>query len=76
MCFHMFPWLYACPPADRACYRAMVKELHEDTVSVYFVDYGYGVQVEKSDLRPITPQLLTLPFQAVRCRLAGCVFVT
>ncbi|XP_076007844.1 tudor domain-containing protein 1 [Genypterus blacodes] len=58
-------------PADGAWYRAMVKGLHEHEVAVDFVDYGYNIQVEKSGLRPITPQLLTLPFQAVRCCLAG-----
>uniref|UniRef100_A0A8C4HZP5 Tudor domain-containing protein 1 n=1 Tax=Dicentrarchus labrax TaxID=13489 RepID=A0A8C4HZP5_DICLA len=58
-------------PGDGAWYRAMVNELSEDKVSVNFVDYGYSMKVEESHLRPITPQLLTLPFQAVRCRLAG-----
>ncbi|XP_035513908.1 tudor domain-containing protein 1 isoform X3 [Morone saxatilis] len=58
-------------PGDGAWYRAMVNELSEDKVSVNFVDYGYSMKVEKSHLRPITPQLLTLPFQAVCCRLAG-----
>ncbi|KAM9336898.1 tudor domain-containing protein 1 [Symphorus nematophorus] len=58
-------------PGDGAWYRAMVNELYEDKATVNFVDYGYSMKVEKKHLRPITPQLLTLPFQAVRCRLAG-----
>ncbi|KAF7655254.1 hypothetical protein LDENG_00058860 [Lucifuga dentata] len=58
-------------PGDGAWYRAIVKELCEDKAAVYFVDCGYNMQVEKSHLRPITPQLLTLPFQAVRCWLTG-----
>lgn len=49
----------------------MVKGMSEDLVSVQFVDYGHTMKVEKSRLRSITPQLLTLPFQAVRCWLAG-----
>ncbi|XP_049420220.1 tudor domain-containing protein 1 isoform X3 [Epinephelus fuscoguttatus] len=55
---------------DGAWYRAMVKELSEN-VSVTFVDYGYIIKVEKNLLRPITPRLLTLPFQAIRCWLTG-----
>uniref|UniRef100_A0A3Q1I304 Tudor domain containing 1 n=1 Tax=Acanthochromis polyacanthus TaxID=80966 RepID=A0A3Q1I304_9TELE len=59
------------PCCDGAWYRAMVKELCEDKVAVNFVDYGYSMKVEKSNLRSITPQLLTLPFQAVHCWLTG-----
>uniref|UniRef100_A0A3B5BFI9 Tudor domain containing 1 n=1 Tax=Stegastes partitus TaxID=144197 RepID=A0A3B5BFI9_9TELE len=58
-------------PGDGAWYRAMVKEVYEDKVAVNFVDYGYSMKVEKGNLRCITPRLLTLPFQAVRCWLAG-----
>ncbi|XP_042364583.1 tudor domain-containing protein 1 [Plectropomus leopardus] len=57
-------------PGDGAWYRAMVNELAEE-VSVNFVDYGYSMKVEQKCLRPTTPQLLTLPFQAVRCWLTG-----
>ncbi|XP_030611149.1 tudor domain-containing protein 1 [Archocentrus centrarchus] len=56
---------------DGAWYRAMVKGLSDDQVAVNFVDYGYSLTVEKGHLRSITPQLLTLPFQAVCCWLAG-----
>lgn len=52
----------------------MVKALCEDWVSVNFVDYGYTMKVEKGHFRAITPQLLTLPFQAIRCFLTGSVF--
>lgn len=53
----------------------MVNGLTEDSVSVNFVDYGYSMKVEKNHLRTITPRLLTLPFQAIRCWLAGIVYV-
>lgn len=53
----------------------MVNELSEDKVSVKLVDYGYNMKLEKNHLRSITPQLLTLPFQAIRCSLAGSVRV-
>ncbi|XP_028286193.1 tudor domain-containing protein 1 [Parambassis ranga] len=58
-------------PGDGAWYRVMVNGVFEDTVAVNFVDYGYCMEVQKSHLRAITPQLLTLPFQAVRCWLTG-----
>nr|XP_020506867.2 tudor domain-containing protein 1 [Labrus bergylta] len=58
-------------PGDGAWYRAMVKELSEDKVSVNFVDYGYSMKVEKNHLRSITSKLLNLPFQSVHCWLQG-----
>lgn len=51
----------------------MVTGLSEHQVSVKFVDRGHGMTLEKNHLRSITPQLLTLPFQAIRCSLAGNV---
>lgn len=69
MCF-FFP-----SPVDGEWYRAMVNGLSEDKVSVNFVDYGYSMKLEKNHLRSITPRLLTLPFQAIRCSLAGNVSV-
>ncbi|XP_040922770.1 tudor domain-containing protein 1 [Toxotes jaculatrix] len=58
-------------PGNGGWYRAMVKELSENQVSVIFVDYGYSMKVEKHHLRSIKPRFLTLPFQAIRCWLAG-----
>ncbi|KAK9530366.1 hypothetical protein VZT92_011871 [Zoarces viviparus] len=57
-------------PGDGDWYRAMVNDLSEDA-SIYFVDYGYSMNVEKNVLRSITNRLLTLPFQTIRCWLAG-----
>ncbi|XP_068440058.1 tudor domain-containing protein 1 isoform X2 [Clinocottus analis] len=56
---------------DGQWYRAMVNRLSDEDVSVYFVDYGHSMKVEKNNLRSITNQLLTLPFQAIRCWLTG-----
>uniref|UniRef100_A0A8D0CN87 Tudor domain containing 1 n=1 Tax=Sander lucioperca TaxID=283035 RepID=A0A8D0CN87_SANLU len=61
---------YLCSSCDKEWYRAMVNELSED-VSVNFVDYGYSMKVEKDHIRSITPRLLNLPFQAIRCWLTG-----
>ncbi|XP_008311987.1 tudor domain-containing protein 1 isoform X6 [Cynoglossus semilaevis] len=58
-------------PADRSWYRAIVKRLQGNLVSVNLVDYGYTIQVERQHLRYIKPQLLTLPFQSLRCWLSG-----
>ncbi|KAM8730279.1 tudor domain-containing protein 1 isoform 2-T2 [Acanthopagrus schlegelii] len=58
-------------PGDGAWYRAMINEISEDETSVNYVDYGSCMKVKNKNLRPITPRLLTLPFQAVRCSLAG-----
>ncbi|XP_034050539.1 tudor domain-containing protein 1 [Thalassophryne amazonica] len=58
-------------PGDGAWHRAMVQQLLQDSVSVYFVDYGYSIQVKNSCVRAIEPKLLVLPFQAIRCWLAG-----
>uniref|UniRef100_A0A3Q3X8T6 Tudor domain containing 1 n=1 Tax=Mola mola TaxID=94237 RepID=A0A3Q3X8T6_MOLML len=62
-CCAMFP--------DGEWYRALVNEVSEDKVFVNFMDYGFSVNLEKNHLRSITSQLLSLPFQAVRCSLAG-----
>ncbi|XP_045924899.1 tudor domain-containing protein 1 isoform X3 [Micropterus dolomieu] len=56
---------------DGAWSRAMVNELSEDDVSLNFVDYGCTTKVKKNHLRSITSQLLTLPFQAIRCWISG-----
>lgn len=53
----------------------MVDIVSETTVSVNFVDYGSSMKLPTENLRPITLSLLTLPFQAVRCSLAGTVSV-
>lgn len=64
-------WCAVCSPGNGAWCRAMVTGLSDDKVAVNFVDYGYSLTVEKGHLRSITAQLLTLPFQAVRCWLTG-----
>uniref|UniRef100_A0A3P8V9W6 Tudor domain containing 1 n=1 Tax=Cynoglossus semilaevis TaxID=244447 RepID=A0A3P8V9W6_CYNSE len=60
-----------CAMSDRSWYRAIVKRLQGNLVSVNLVDYGYTIQVERQHLRYIKPQLLTLPFQSLRCWLSG-----
>ncbi|KAF6724964.1 Tudor domain-containing protein 1 [Oryzias melastigma] len=56
---------------DGKWYRAMVKELFGDVVNVNLVDFGQNMTVNSGCIRSITPKLLKLPFQAVRCWLTG-----
>lgn len=57
---------------DGSWYRAMVQSVEPDgKVQVYFVDYGNSSTVEVAHLRTIEQRLLTLPFLAIRCWLAG-----
>ncbi|TWW81247.1 Tudor domain-containing protein 1 [Takifugu flavidus] len=58
-------------PDDRKWYRVMLNDISETAVSVNCVDYGRKMKLPKENLRPITASFLTLPFQAVRCSLAG-----
>ncbi|XP_077358375.1 tudor domain-containing protein 1 [Festucalex cinctus] len=58
-------------PGDGIWYRAMVGGKSRAKVTVNFVDYGYSMEVERSNLRSITPPLLQLPFRAIRCFLSG-----
>ncbi|XP_063748517.1 tudor domain-containing protein 1 isoform X2 [Eleginops maclovinus] len=57
-------------PGNGEWRRVLVNEL-SDGVSVHFVDHGHSMKVEKKRVRSIKPQLLTLPFQAIRCWLTG-----
>ncbi|XP_055032396.2 tudor domain-containing protein 1 [Misgurnus anguillicaudatus] len=57
---------------DGQWYRAMVLEACGDgKFKVYFVDYGNSCEVEAVHLKAISSGLLKLPFQAIRCWLAG-----
>ncbi|XP_051530628.1 tudor domain-containing protein 1-like [Myxocyprinus asiaticus] len=57
---------------DCQWYRAMVLEVcGEGKARVYFVDYGNSCEVEAAHLKAISPKLLKLPFQAIRCWLEG-----
>lgn len=67
--YQCFCFLFA---GDAQWYRAMVLEVcGESKARVYFVDYGNSCEVEAAHLKAITQSLLKLPFQAIRCWLAG-----
>lgn len=61
---------------DGQWYRAMVLEVcGVDKAKIYFVDYGNSCEVEANQLKAISPSLLKLPYQAIRCWLAGLLRV-
>ncbi|XP_032520783.2 maternal protein tudor-like isoform X1 [Danaus plexippus] len=58
-------------PDDNNWYRALVRESKGNKVVVAYVDYGNEQEVDVEDLRTITPDLITLPAQAMKCALRG-----
>lgn len=56
-------------PDDNNWYRARVRDTRRNKVVVVYVDYGNEQEVEVSDLRTITPELIKLPAQAMKCAL-------
>ncbi|XP_072947620.1 protein tudor [Epargyreus clarus] len=58
-------------PDDDKWYRARVRQVTGSKVVVAYVDYGNEQEVEASDLRTITPDLIRLPAQAMKCALKG-----
>ncbi|XP_013172201.1 PREDICTED: maternal protein tudor-like isoform X2 [Papilio xuthus] len=58
-------------PDDDNWYRARVKDTKGNKVIVTYVDYGNEQEINVSDLRTITPDLIRLPAQALKCALKG-----
>lgn len=56
-------------PDDDNWYRAMVRGSRGKKVVVAYVDYGNEQEVDVNDLRTITPDLIKLPAQALKCAL-------
>nr|XP_038036767.1 tudor domain-containing protein 1 isoform X1 [Anas platyrhynchos]XP_038036768.1 tudor domain-containing protein 1 isoform X1 [Anas platyrhynchos]XP_038036769.1 tudor domain-containing protein 1 isoform X1 [Anas platyrhynchos] len=57
---------------DNIWYRAaVITYTSEDTVLVGYIDYGNSEVLQTTRLRPMTPKLMNLPAQAIRCTLAG-----
>uniref|UniRef100_A0A8B9II41 Tudor domain containing 1 n=1 Tax=Anser cygnoides TaxID=8845 RepID=A0A8B9II41_ANSCY len=57
---------------DNLWYRAaVITYASEDTVLVGYIDYGNFEVLQPTRLRPMTPKLMNLPAQAIRCTLAG-----
>ncbi|KAG6446593.1 maternal protein tudor isoform X2 [Manduca sexta] len=58
-------------PDDDNWYRARVRDTKGKKVVVAYVDYGNEQEVDVSDLRTISPDLIQLPAQAIKCALKG-----
>lgn len=58
---------------DEMWYRGIVKRINQDSCLVYFVDYGNTASVVHSDIKEITPDLISLPAMAIECSLNGIV---
>lgn len=56
-------------PDDDNWYRARVRDTKGKKVVVDYVDYGNEQEVEVSDLRTMTADLIKLPAQALKCAL-------
>ena len=62
--------LYAAKMPDDAWYRVKVAKLEKNDASVVCVDFGNGITIDKSELRPLSAKLAAAPIQAKECKLA------
>ncbi|XP_054285717.1 maternal protein tudor-like isoform X2 [Macrosteles quadrilineatus] len=56
---------------DDSWYRAVVLEKSFDSVKVLFVDYGNEENVSTDKIKTLPEDMITLPVQAIKCRLLG-----
>lgn len=56
---------------DRTWYRAKVMDVDNSTLDLFYVDYGDSAFMDSTQVKPLSPEYLTLPFQAIECRLSG-----
>lgn len=62
-------------PDDDNWYRARILHTKGKNVVVAYVDYGNEQEVNVSDLRTITSELIRLPAQAMKCALKVSIFL-
>ena len=56
---------------DSGWFRAEITGIQESEISVQFVDYGNTDKVDKSKVKSIPADMLSLPRLVIRCRLHG-----
>ena len=55
---------------DDCWYRAQILTVTEDSVSVYFVDFGNMETLSKDRVRPLLPEFCSLSPQVIHCSVA------
>nr|KAG5696920.1 hypothetical protein BaRGS_015884 [Batillaria attramentaria] len=56
---------------DQLWYRASVLSIHGQQIKVRFVDYGNAELVDRENVKPISPDILSKPVMAIECCLEG-----
>lgn len=56
---------------DRCFYRAVIEEVVDSDITVYFLDFGNTETVSILDVRTLLPELQKLPALAISCSLAS-----
>ena len=56
---------------DGGWYRAQVMQVREESIDVFYIDYGDTAVLPLSHVRTLTPEFSTLPAQAVKCCFKG-----
>jgi len=62
--------LFAAKMPDNVWYRVKVEKIDKGNIGVVCVDFGMGITVDRSELRPLSPKLASAPIQAKECKLA------
>ena len=56
---------------DGGWYRAQVMQVREESIDVFYIDFGDTAVLPLSHVRTLAPEFSTLPAQAVKCCLKG-----
>ena len=64
---------YAFSTRDQAWYRALISEVDDSKVTVYYVDYGNTEEIPVSQLNTPTDSLFESPYQAVCCSMSDFI---
>lgn len=62
--------LYTAKMPDDKWYRVKVEKFDKQKAMVICIDYGNGLSINTSDLRPLSSKLSSAPIQAKECHLA------
>ncbi|KAI9557904.1 hypothetical protein GHT06_014656 [Daphnia sinensis] len=57
--------------SDGCWYRALIEDVKDDSITIYYIDYGNSCVVENSCLQELPLDLIELPALAFKCCLKG-----